>query len=995
MQLSPTFPPSVTSVANKSPVNAPLLPPLLLGPAAYVWFWILPIGILGLLNLQGYALIEGNMSPVEKIAAHHFGWWMAANLMLGLFAWLVSLVWRAQGAIARTRHPLWEIGIIGVQVIYLWTSIVMMDTVIPSSVRSWLYPEERFLWNQFAFAMLPLFLGILRLASVRAEIGDFGKTCAIALGAAFGAPMLLYISFNILSFAPWARITPTIVAAEIVLCGLIMFIGLIRFVLFGLRAAQQRRQKTELWIIGFVGAVFPLCGLWLNVSIPFPVNLQSWEVYALVVANVGFLFWASLKREYTPRLSYTLLCFTLPFSLYFFIIFLPFTPLSILAVLALGAGFLVLSPVLLFVLQLHLLNGARKAVLRRNYGRRSIWLCSASFLVLPILYTARALADRAALHGALDYIYAPSITDSSRLTYTGSRLNLRRALSHHRDYKNGVFYPLLSPYYSWLVFDNLVLPDDKLAQLESTFFADQTANVSQAPHSRHIGLDRTVRDRTLLRPAAPFPHTAEVKSLNLESHLLAPGSHLTTLRFTLANTGASPAEYVEALPLPAGVFVKGFRLEMNGERVAGRIFERKTAAWVYSMIRDSERRDPGLLLYTDIDHLELRVFPITDHPIAVEIDLLSPNGVAKGASVTTKDPAAVFAMLAQPACPTLGVTANGALFLPGPSLAVPSVELPSYLHLIVDRSQENGYEGSIADALRLAHAKYPAARTARITVANYESVDVVADLTPINDLLTRAYMPLDQVLSKRGGLAVDLAVSRILRRHLEADLDHATDHDLPARPIIVIIDQHASRHANEMPLSLAWAEGSTDFELDELDATGEFVKLHAAHPAATPVLRLGDSLRAMSPNQAARFARPSAPTKLRYWSAANRTWVNVDGVISVPDQTPWIEAADLCFAQQDFDRSPGTSEIGASGLIKASRAQGTLIRSASYIAVENSAQWKQLAASEASKLNQNAALEFRETPAPSFIWLVGAYVAWLIVSRVRIQTKRGLIRTAG
>jgi len=102
----------------------------------------------------------------------------------------------------------------------------------------------------------------------------------------------------------------------------------------------------------------------------------------------------------------------------------------------------------------------------------------------------------------------------------------------------------------------------------------------------------------------------------------------------------------------------------------------------------------------------------------------------------------------------------------------------------------------------------------------------------------------------------------------------------------------------------------------------------------------------------------------------------------------------LAFAQQDFDRSPGSSVNGTTGLIKASRTQGVLIRSASYIVVENSAQWKQLELSEASKLNQNAALEFRETPAPSFIWLASAYAAWLVVSRFRIQIRRGLFQAA-
>ena len=46
----------------------PLLPALLVGPAALFWLWVLPLGILLALNLQGYRLISGNMDAAQLAA---------------------------------------------------------------------------------------------------------------------------------------------------------------------------------------------------------------------------------------------------------------------------------------------------------------------------------------------------------------------------------------------------------------------------------------------------------------------------------------------------------------------------------------------------------------------------------------------------------------------------------------------------------------------------------------------------------------------------------------------------------------------------------------------------------------------------------------------------------------------------------------------------------------------------------------------------------------
>ncbi len=290
--------------------------------------------------------------------------------------------------------------------------------------------------------------------------------------------------------------------------------------------------------------VLPIGGLLLNRKMEFPNDFQAWEVYALTVANAAILLLASWWHARRPLLSLGLLCATLPFTLYFFVVFLPFLPLSIIAVVFFGAGFLVLTPTVLLILHLGLLNKAR----RGSHGLRLL-VGGSCFLLLPAFFTVRGLADKAALNAALDYVYAPAITDGP-LTYPASRVNLRRALANHRSYKNGIYYPLLSDYYAWLVFDDLVLPDDKLTRLENAFFGVSGSAESNDPVARKRGdffgggRRSSVRDRNHMpRPAAP-PHTVEVEKLDVDLAPIDGDATTVTLTLKLQNTGSQNAEYI-------------------------------------------------------------------------------------------------------------------------------------------------------------------------------------------------------------------------------------------------------------------------------------------------------------------------------------------------------------------------------------------------------------------------------------------------------------------
>jgi len=990
---TPDLPP-----ASEPRRESPLLPPFFVSPTVFLWLWTLPIAVLLLLNAQGFWLIEGNLSADQRGMAIALGFGVGGNLLAGLVIFGVTRWLERRPGAAAATHFLWGLPAITVQVAYIWWTVSWGEQILPVSVTAWIYPVERFIFNQFAFAMLPLFLGILQMACARPATG-VGQIIAVNLGMAVAAPVGLYALFQVLrALQAEGRTAGIVVAIGVVALGILMFFGTVRCLLVLLCEVRTWHATSERLAILVFALVLPVAGLLLNRSIPFPVDFQAWEVYALVVANTAILLLASWRHAAWPRVSFCLLCGTLPFSLYFFIVFLPYTPLSILAVIAMGAGFLVLTPTFLFVLHLYLLNAAWRGT---TPGRLRLLAAGVGCgLLLPAFFTGRSLADKAALNAALAHVYSPSIAGGD-ITFESSRINLRRALGSHRSYKNGIYYPLLSDFYSWVVFDHLVLPDDKLDRLETTFFGRAGSRENPDPVRNKSGFwGRGVRERARMPRAMPVSRSVTVQDLQAGVQAAGDQASVVTLVLTLSSVGPDAAEYRQVLPLPPGIFVNGFRLHINGVAVPGRIVEKKTALWVYTMIRDSERRDPGLLFYNTPEELELCVFPINAGlPVVVEIDFLVPAALSKEMLPTgTTNPATAIAALAGFLRPQMTRNDRGCLVTGGlDELHLPAAPREPYLHLIIDRSTDNGFTGDLAGAIRTLRENFPAAQRARVTLANFNVTNLVAPLTVLREMERDASLARDirRLPPLSGGFALDLALAHALRQHRDLDLNVPASSGArisPPRPIFVILSRAARPRSQKLVLADAWADLVGAVELHELGAEGRLIVHRPGISRPTPLLRLDGVVRPLMAGRGVRFEPAmAADARLEFWSSEAFAWQPVSDINYQAADTPWSQAVALQFQQQDHACMPGNAGVDLAALVKASRARGILLASTSYIVVENQAQWRMLDLSEHQKLGRNAALDFKETPAPPALWLGLGFGLWLGFRRWRKSSRPACI----
>lgn len=294
------------------------------------------------------------------------------------------------------------------------------------------------------------------------------------------------------------------------------------------------------------------------------------------------------------------------------------------------------------------------------------------------------------------------------------------------------------------------------------------------------------------------------------------------------------------------------------------------------------------------------------------------------------------------------------------------VKRDAYLHVIVDRSAENGFDGDLPAAVRSLKAKFAEARFVRITLANYETAALAAETDSLDAL------PL------RGGFVPDLALAQALCRHRDEDLDSpAAGAAIPPRPVFVLLGKKAAPVASELSVTKAWRDLVPALEIYAADAAGTLTAWPVDGRVTAPLLRLGDSVRPWVEGRTLRF-KPGAADALLAWASPDATgWVPVAGVVRLEAETPWGRATALQLSQQDHARAPGGGGADLKTLVKASRETGIMLASTSYIVVENKAQWRMLDVSERQKLDQNAALNFKEAPAPSWVWLGAGFMLWL------------------
>lgn len=593
-----------------------------------VWIYFsvtLPQVIMLLLFLQGYCLIHKEMSRDNFL---NYSLIMGISIFnAGIFTvWGIILVKLKKNLTVLTHI----ISLIS-QISFLWLSVYCLGKAVPANVNDFIFPVFRYFGYQFTFFMPAIFhalLGISNFTFRAHKVRDF----LITLAGLVGIPLLFYMLANISCFERLLNSLPFfILILVIVSLSAIFIICLLRLLATLFVFLESRGDLSQFMLAFTAGIVLPIAGLLLNIKIPFPADFQDWRVYAMTILNGVILSIPLFKGKKLGILLFSGKAVLYPFTLYFFLVFLPFLPLSLFAIIAAGCGFLMLSPTALFYIHTkRIVNDFLN--LSQYYSYKVLFaVLIASVLVIPSAISINALLDKKEIFKAVAFVYASDYLEENPNIYKHLP-RIKKSLEYLYSFKHGIEMPYLTLYYQWLVFDNLVLPDKKIIDIYKKLFGEKLELDDKMFSPRWPFSDS--RKMRISNPEAREDDNIKIQSIKHEITDKTGGISKCRMTIELKNTGEQfNTEFVTDLQIPEGVFVCGYSLRIKDEDVPARIFEKKSALWIYEKIT-SENRDPGLLYYTSPYKLKLRVFPFSPGETRfTSIDFLFPGKIRPMVSI--------------------------------------------------------------------------------------------------------------------------------------------------------------------------------------------------------------------------------------------------------------------------------------------------------------------------------------------------------------------------
>jgi len=485
-----------------------------------------------------------------------------------------------------------------------------IDKIIPFNIPQWMFSGNSviyvgtFLMPTLAYSIFVLVLHFTPEKKEHKASSNFLFAIII--------PIAFYLFFQVI-MPLWKPVDGDFGIHTILI---FVIVGTLVFLFFIIRAvyilATKKNhvwQKYQLaWKIP-ISIVLPLVGLAVNngqflssfLSADAGVfgDFKGYWFYALAIVNGIFLCLPSRENKLYRILLFVGRSITFSYTLYFFLVFLPFLPLSIIAIIAVGTGFLMLTPLLLFVLHVNELS-KDITFLRKSFSRNTILLISiCSVMVIPISITFKYLNDRAVLNETLDYIYSPDYSKRYKIDKS-SLQNTLNVVSYYKDTNNqtllGSQIPYLSSYFNWLVLDNLTLSDAKIHSIEMIFLGKTSFKLS---------------------PEISTNDNVQITNVSTKS-TYDKAQHAWTswinLEMTNNTDSDQPSEYKTTFELPDGCWISNYYLYVGKKKEMGILAEKKSAMWVFSNIRN-ENKDPGILYYLTGNKVAFRVFPFAKNEV--------------------------------------------------------------------------------------------------------------------------------------------------------------------------------------------------------------------------------------------------------------------------------------------------------------------------------------------------------------------------------------------
>ena len=914
------------------------------------WLFIinmLPIVVLFMLCYSQFEIIKTLLDENNIRLWKLFSFGLGASGLMN-FAYAVFLNYKKQlvsvwyGAIALLVY---------IPFIYLYA--YHLDEIVPTNIPQWMMSDSIFLYVG-TFLMPTLVYSLFVLVSHFTSEDKEHKAWVNFL-IAIAVPIIGYLFSQIIlplwhslgsEFSVHAFLILIIVATLVFLFFLVRGI----FILAAKKSAVWQKYQF-VWKIP-VAIVFPILGLLVNSGLAFDRfsasgggifgDFSNYWFYILALVNGILVCLPNIDSKLYRLLLFIGRSITFAYTLYFFLVFLPFLPLSVVAIIAIGTGFLMLTPLLLFVIHVNELS-KDFAYLKTLFSKKLILAISVlGFLVIPACITATYLKDKRVLNETLAYLYSPDYSKK----YSLDKHSLQKTLyviKNHKNHDNSLFgffgsgQPFLSSYFNWLVLDNLTLSDAKISSIEKVFFGETPMKLwSENIQSENVKISTVSTNSVYDKSQKAWRSWVDLEITNKSE-----------------NTWFS--EYATTIDLPEGCWISDYYLYIGDKKEQGILAEKKTAMWVFSNIRN-ENRDPGILYYLTGNKVAFRVFPFAkDEVRKTGIEFLHKEPV----KLTIDNNSIELGNTQETICENIE-TENFVYVSSQQKQTLPTVYRKPYFHFLVDVS-----EGK---------KEYAADFTKRIEqfLADNTEFSENAQISFVNSYVTS--FPLDKDWKQRyqsqpfeGGFFLDRAIKMAL----------LNPHKDKSYPVIVVVADSIQQAILEKDFSdfkFAFPESSFFFNLDSAGRLCAHSLIDKPAQEISPVIIVPTYEEFMKKSMSAilhhTFDQPVLEYKLSgstsvYLCDNNEPSILLKKAVfeiqeSEIKEKDWESALSMQAKWMSQTLHPETSDKEWLNLVKYSFVSKVMTPVTSYLVVENEAQKAILKKKQEQVLSGNKSLDLDE-----------------------------------
>ena len=914
---------------------------LLNSPYTLILGFIFPQLILLIFNSYGWYLIVGETNEMERSSAiiYFIIEFVLLFINMALFIFLTKY--------KRLIHWKTSLFLFILHLGALW--ILVPLKIVPQHIPNWILGSGYFSFGAITLLMPAIALSLYLFSSTPSSLSR-KKERFYTLLFIILPPLFWYlINITIQPFYKGDFFGTTFVIFFLAIT--IIFLSAI-FRSFSVVLNRERAENPyrHYIIVFFLALIAPLAGLVLNSGIGFPFDFQNISIYILTIINALLLLPRPNQNFAIPLLFARALAF--PFIAYFCLIFLPFLPFSLLAIILVGLGFLMLTPVALCIFQGHILFDDFQNVSLLFSKKLAVFITLLGFMIIPSYFIINTFIERQAIHRTLTLIYSADLNSPAP---SDSQINKSiKVLEKLDNRKKQNQLPLIANFYNKIVFGNMTLPDKKIAHLYQ-LLSNQDINNRKYKNTL-FNTNKHYRERRN-RTRAPAK-----KAILKQAQITVKSEGKTTLQLKLYNPDktTSQVEYNSEITLPEGVFVSGLRLKIDSQWVDGKIFDRKTAEWVYKKITEV-RQDPALLIYKTPHKLNLRVFPFPEQGYHryrdVEIDFIFPKLLK--AEITLEDqkinlnPKATDAFI---------YNSSSALLL-SKNNTLPHFKRTPYLHFILD------YSTNMGDPYQDYHQKIKliskqlGISNIRLSVANLAYQPLSEKPFKIDSKIIKNQ--LNQVnIEQKGGFWASMAIKKVLFQYHQ-NLNNKT---FKTVPIIVLLslDKLAKTEKETIDFAkLQWLTPDVDTwylgevrKLTQYNFEKQSIKTQKPDLAEITILKQNQKIMGIAQHSRLTQYQPNT----YYFSPSEDRFIKLAQSSLKPVSKVWEKSAKLWLDWRDSAINPVKMEQNRRQLLNQSRTDSTLIPSGALMVVENSAQWKILAQKEAQSLANKDSFEFSEHP---------------------------------